>query len=79
MKNFFNLKQPNALSLLGLLAISSLVVSSTSQVQASNTNSPENEVTVELVLAVDVSGSVNAQEFDLQLQGYKSAFENAEV
>lgn len=79
MTKFFNLKQPTALGLLGLFATSYLVASNTAQVQASNANSPENEVTVELVLAVDVSASVDAQEFDLQLQGYKSAFDNAEV
>lgn len=76
MKNFFNIKQPTALALLGLFTASSLITTSTSQAQA---NSPENDVTVELVLAVDVSGSVDANEFDLQLEGYKSAFADAEV
>ena len=79
MRKFFNLKQPITLTLLGLFTASSLVTSNTSQAQANNTNNIENDVTVELVLAVDVSASVDAQEFDLQLDGYKSAFENAEV
>lgn len=76
MKNFFNIKQPTALALLGLFTASSLITTNTSQAQA---NSPENDVTVELVLAVDVSYSVDKDEFDLQLAGYKSAFADAEV
>jgi len=76
MKNFFNIKQPTALTLLGLFAASSLITTNTVQAQA---NSPESDVTVELVLAVDVSASVDAKEFDLQLEGYKSAFADAEV
>lgn len=76
MKNFFNIKQPTALALLGLFTASSLMTANTSQAQA---NSPENDVTVELVLAVDVSYSVDKDEFDLQLAGYKSAFADAEV
>ncbi|MEL6931165.1 MAG: DUF1194 domain-containing protein [Cyanobacteria bacterium J06600_6] len=66
-----------ALVLLGLFTASSLVTANTSQAQANNTN--EDDVTVELVLAVDVSGSVDANEFDLQLEGYKSAFAAPEV
>ena len=77
MKNFFNIKQPTTLALLGLFTASSLITTTnTAQAQA---NSPENKVTVELVLAVDVSSSVDANEFDLQIEGYKSAFADAEV
>ncbi|MEL6495189.1 MAG: DUF1194 domain-containing protein [Cyanobacteria bacterium J06623_7] len=79
MKNFFSLKQSTASALLGLFTVSSVVTATTSQVRANNTNLTEDNVTVELVLAVDVSGSVDAQEFDLQLEGYKSAFADPEV
>jgi hypothetical protein len=33
----------------------------------------------ELVLVIDVSGSVNSTEYNLQMQGYASAFESADV
>ena len=45
-------------------------------VRASTTKTP---VSVELFLAVDVSGSVNATEYELQKQGYIDAFEDEEV
>lgn len=37
------------------------------------------EVSLELVLSVDVSGSVSSSEFDTQVQGYVSAFNDTEV
>ena len=37
------------------------------------------EVDTELQLLLDVSGSVNSQEYDLQLQGYANAFSNTET
>jgi len=40
---------------------------------------PNTPVGLELVLAIDVSGSVNANEFDLQKQGYVQAFQSAAV
>jgi Protein of unknown function (DUF1194) len=36
-------------------------------------------VDLQLVLAVDVSGSINAQRFELQKQGYVAAFQNQRV
>jgi hypothetical protein len=36
-------------------------------------------VAVELALVIDVSGSVDASEYQLQLQGYRSAFQSASV
>lgn len=33
-------------------------------------------VDLELLLAIDVSGSVNSNEYDLQMQGYQAAFNN---
>jgi hypothetical protein len=39
----------------------------------------DRKVDLELVLAVDSSGSVNAREFNLQLQGYIDAFRNPAV
>ena len=41
--------------------------------------SAEERVDLELVLAVDASGSVDAREFDLQLNGIAAAFRDAEV
>ena len=44
------------------------------------TNStPTNKVTMELMLSVDVSGSINSSEYDLQKQGYINAFKNKKV
>lgn len=76
MQNFFNLRQLTTLTLLSIFTASSVITTSNSKAQANNI---EKDVTVELVLAVDVSASVDAQEFNLQLEGYKSAFKNAEV
>jgi len=76
MKNIFTLKQSTSIAMLGMFAASSLVASNTAPAQANNA---DNDVTVELVLAVDVSGSVDSSEFDLQIEGYKSAFNSAEV
>ena len=78
MNKIFNLKQQATLGLLGLFTLSSLFTTVTAQKAEANNNTEE-EVTVELVLAVDVSGSVDANEFNLQLEGYKSAFEDAQV
>src|SRR6266853_3824684 len=39
----------------------------------------ENEVDLELVLAVDASGSVDQYRFELQKQGYAAAFRNPRV
>ncbi len=36
-------------------------------------------VNIELALLVDVSGSVDASEFDLQMQGYANAFRSTEI
>ncbi len=36
-------------------------------------------VDIELQLLVDISGSINSSEYDLQLQGYKAAFEGDKV
>jgi VCBS repeat-containing protein len=78
MKNIFTLKQQTALGLLGILATSSLLASiNTKSVNANSTT--DNQVTVELALAVDVSGSVDYQEFELQRQGYINAFKDPEV
>ncbi|MEL6440406.1 MAG: DUF1194 domain-containing protein [Cyanobacteria bacterium J06621_8] len=76
MRKIFNIQKTTALALLGLFTTSSLFAPSASQAQENNS---ENEVTVELVLAVDVSASVDSQEFDLQIEGYKSAFASQEV
>ena len=36
-------------------------------------------VDIQLILAVDVSGSVNQERFELQRRGYAEAFRNAQV
>ncbi len=78
MKNIFNLKQQTTLGLLGILATSSLIAPiNTKSVDANSTT--DNKVTVELVLAVDVSGSIDYQEFELQRKGYIAAFQDAQV
>ena len=41
--------------------------------------SAQTAVDLQLVLAVDVSGSVNAQRFELQKMGYVAAFQNRRV
>ena len=41
--------------------------------------SPANKVTMELMLSVDVSGSINSEEYNLQKQGYINAFKNKKV
>lgn len=40
---------------------------------------PSNKVTMELMLSVDVSGSINSEEYNLQKQGYINAFRNSNV
>jgi uncharacterized protein DUF1194 len=40
---------------------------------------PSTRVDLQLVLAVDVSGSVNQERFELQKQGYAAAFRNRQV
>jgi hypothetical protein len=46
---------------------------------AAEVRAEERKVDLELVLALDSSGSVNAREFNLQLQGYIDAFRNPAV
>ena len=40
---------------------------------------PTNQVSMELILSVDVSGSINSSEYELQRQGYIDAFNNTNV
>ena len=40
---------------------------------------PEDKVTMELMLSVDVSGSINSDEYRLQKEGYINAFKNQKV
>lgn len=46
---------------------------------ATEARAQDRKVDLELVLALDSSGSVNAKEFNLQLQGYVDAFRNPAV
>ncbi|MEM7556844.1 MAG: DUF1194 domain-containing protein [Cyanobacteria bacterium P01_A01_bin.84] len=41
--------------------------------------SGQTDVTVELMLSIDVSGSVNSTEYNLQMDGYAEAFRDSEV
>ena len=43
------------------------------------TTTPTDKVTMELMLSVDVSGSINSSEYNLQKQGYINAFRNRQV
>ena len=49
------------------------------QSQAPQTPQTQTEVSVALVLAVDTSGSVSMDRFELQKQGYAAAFRNPQV
>ncbi len=49
------------------------------QSQAPQTPQTQTEVSIALVLAVDTSGSVSAERFELQKQGYAAAFRNPQV
>jgi hypothetical protein len=62
---------------LGLIAAGSVAGTFTGKDQAQA--AVGNEVDLNLVLAVDASGSVNQVRFDLQKQGYATAFSNRQV
>lgn len=57
-------------------ALSGISAATFPQVSLTQTMTP---VSVELFLSVDVSGSVDATEYELQLNGYADAFEDPEV
>lgn len=59
-----------------IFAVATILVSF---LAASTAVAQDRKVDLELVLAVDSSGSVNAREFNLQLQGYVDAFRNPAV
>ncbi len=56
-----------------------VVASAITVALAGRLRAAEAEVDLQLVLAVDASGSVNQRRFDLQKQGYASAFRNPRV
>jgi len=68
MINFSTIKK----TAISFFAMSALCLAMTSQAQATN-------VDVELQLLVDISGSVNTSEFDLQRNGYINAFKSGAV
>ena len=59
-----------------IFAVATMLVSS---LAVSAAVAQDRKVDLELVLAVDSSGSVNSREFNLQLQGYIDAFRNPAV
>lgn len=69
MKKFVNI-------LVTTIALTGIASTLLPQVAISQSKIP---VSVELFLAVDVSGSVNATEYELQKQGYIDAFSDSEV
>lgn len=89
MKNIL-LKRLIAVSFLTGISIFSfpLITQAEDECESGNCGSPvpiptnpvaSNKVTMELMLSVDVSGSINPQEYNLQKQGYINAFRNREV
>src|ERR1700691_1668851 len=67
------------LCIVALLAIGTTTVSAQVQAPASQQRPAGTEVSVALVLALDASGSVSNDRFELQKQGYAAAFRNPRV
>jgi hypothetical protein len=76
MFKYIKNSKTTAIALAGLMTASSSIIPS--QINTSQATSIE-EVSVELLLSVDVSTSVDYHEFELQRQGYIGAFQSAEV
>ncbi|WP_036480997.1 DUF1194 domain-containing protein [Myxosarcina sp. GI1] len=79
MLNYINLKKLTTIALLSAVATVSCSFSKSSLSFATDVTSSVTPVSVELVLAVDVSTSINATEFGLQHNGYINAFKSEEV
>ena len=79
LSNFFSrlLKNKNIFSL--LIITMGLLLSSQNKNPVLAEKQPETTVDVELVLSVDVSGSISSREFNLQRDGYANAFRDPEV
>ncbi len=60
-------------------AVASAAVATTTLLSASMASAAPTPVDLELFLSVDVSGSIDTTEFNLQKQGYVSAFQDAAV
>ncbi len=75
MLNRFKLKRIAAGSLVPLVGFGSLALSSSNAALANGTT----PVSTELMLAIDISGSVNSSEYNLQMDGYAAAFRDQEV
>lgn len=76
MFKFIKTSPKLAIALAGLITASSCIIPS--QINSSQASSIE-QVSVELLLSVDVSTSVDYHEFELQRQGYIGAFNSTEV
>ena len=83
MFNYINFRHNAVTSLLLILLLGATspqpVISSSDEVQEAKTNDSLDQVSVELVLSVDVSTSIDHQEFELQRNGYIAAFLDSEV
>ena len=75
MFNRFQLKRIAAGSLIPLVGFGTLAISSSEAALASGTT----PVSTELMLAIDISGSVNTSEYNLQMDGYAAAFRDQQV
>ncbi len=70
-----NLKKITSSSLLAFMALTYW----TAKAENAVANNSLTDVTAELMLSIDVSGSVNSDEYNLQMDGYAEAFRNGEV
>ncbi|MEM8677654.1 MAG: DUF1194 domain-containing protein [Cyanobacteria bacterium P01_G01_bin.67] len=68
------LKKATSSSLLAFMALGCWTAKTEKSLASGQT-----DVSVELMLSIDVSGSVNATEYDLQMDGYAAAFRDSEV
>ncbi|VEP12022.1 exported hypothetical protein [Hyella patelloides LEGE 07179] len=75
MLNRFNFKKVISRGLLPLMGLGLLTVPTPRPAAASG----ETPVSVELMLSVDISGSVDSSEYNLQMDGYAAAFRDDEV
>lgn len=75
MLNRLNLKKIISGGLLPLMGLGLATVPTTKPVEANQTT----PVSAELMLSIDISGSVNSSEYNLQMDGYAAAFRDPDV
>lgn len=69
-----NIKKITSCSLLAFMALGYWTAKTEKSIASGQT-----DVTAELMLSIDVSGSVNSDEYNLQMDGYAAAFRDSEV